>query len=138
MPPGTVTDPSTNDAAPKTGYLLRYDLLDHEGKPSKIPVLNAQKLEKNLSVVFDVVKFDVKYGGENYYIPIAVIPDALLEYINDKDEQTILADSEGEWNAVKQKINWENEWGKADSNLLDIDQIDKIKKGEQFKVKKKN
>ena len=132
MPPGEIDEPKSNDAVLKSGYLLRYDLLDHDGNPSRLPVLNAQYLEKGHAVVFDVIQVEYTLNSETYFIPVALIPDTLQQELETINEGAVIADD------VKTKVKWDHEW---DKNVKDevknkIKNLAQIKSGKKIKVDK--
>lgn len=134
MPPGEVTDPKSKDGALKSGYLLRYDLLDEDNNPSKIPVLNAQYLEQGHAVVFDVIQVEYNLNSKTYFIPVAVIPEVLQQKLESIDEGDPIPDD------VKEKVKWDHEWNKnvKDEIINKIKNLEDIKSGKKIKVDKNN
>ena len=147
MPPGEVDTPKSDDGALKTGYLLRFDQLDSEGGPARIPLLNGQELDNGDAVVFDVLQFQINVNGDSYFIPVAVIPDDLVNYLKDKtsDAKEIFApNNDKDWETTKKKIQWEEQWG-DNKNPLKIEKkeskykiknIQQIRGGKTLKIKK--
>jgi len=130
MPPGEVDKPRSDDNALKTGYLVRFDLLDDDGNPSRIPALNAQGLNKGLAVVFDVIPFDINYKGNAYSIPVGVIRDELLMNLEQiEEEETINQD-------VRDYVDWDLLWKNKVNPKIKIKNLQKILAGKKTKVER--
>ena len=141
MPPGEVEQSTGNDDALKTGYLLRFDQLDKQGMPARIPLLNGHGLKERQAVIFDVFQFQINVIGNDYFIPVAIIPEDLVEFTKNKkteelENPTAINIPNKDWDEIKEKIKWDEQWGDKDHPLaIEDEKKSKYKIGDLTEIR---